>query len=90
MKPAALSEICEIHGGIDAPMPRDEIDALLPEASLRKRLARIECTRDCKGIKAEATIEVAGAFREGWIIKLSEQRDQFYPVRLDFETLLPK
>jgi phosphoglycerate dehydrogenase-like enzyme len=63
---AALSEICEIHGGIDAPMPRDEIDALLPEASFYvSALPELNAQEIEKASKLKATIEVAGAFREG-------------------------
>jgi phosphoglycerate dehydrogenase-like enzyme len=63
---AALTEICEIHGGIDAPMPRDEIDALLPEASFYvSALPELNAQEIEKASKLKATIEVAGAFREG-------------------------
>ena len=30
---AALEQLVEIEGGTDAPMPRDQIEALLPRAS---------------------------------------------------------
>lgn len=62
----SLCDLCEVHGGIDAPMPREEIDALLPEAhfyvAAQPHLSA-EDVRRAKNLKA--TIEVSGAFRSG-------------------------
>ena len=84
---AALSEICEIHGGIDAPMRRDEIDALLPKASFYvSALPELDAQEIEKASKLKATIEVAGAFREGLdYASCLNNGSKFYPVRLDFE-----
>lgn len=63
---AALSALCEITGGRDAPMPRSEITAHLPEATFyvasRPELSAAEIAT---APKLKATIEVAGAFRDG-------------------------
>ncbi|MEL7114530.1 MAG: NAD(P)-dependent oxidoreductase [Pseudomonadota bacterium] len=63
---AALGALCDIRGGADAPMPRSEIEALLPEASFYVS-TRPEMTADdlARAPKLKATIEVAGAFRDG-------------------------
>ncbi|MEM6634522.1 MAG: NAD(P)-dependent oxidoreductase [Pseudomonadota bacterium] len=57
---------CEIHGGRNAPMPRDEISEVLPEAAFyvasRPQLTAEELA-GAQGLKA--TIEVSGAFRDG-------------------------
>lgn len=62
----ALQDLCEVHGGRDMPMPRQQITELLPVASFyvasRPTLTGEEI-RLAKNLKA--TIEVSGAFREG-------------------------
>lgn len=63
---SALSEICEVHGGVDAPMGRDEIERLLPEASFYvSALPKLSSKEIQIAKKLKATIEVAGAFNEG-------------------------
>lgn len=63
---AALSEICDIHGGVDAPMDRNDIDQLLPEASFYvSSLPKLSAQDITRAKNLKATIEVAGAFREG-------------------------
>lgn len=63
---AKLAEVCEIHGGIDEPLPRNEIMAILPEASFYvSSLPKLNAQDILKATKLKATIEVAGAFREG-------------------------
>jgi len=63
---AALTALCDVKGGGDAPMPRSEIEALLPDASFyvasRPELDVADLDRAPNLL---ATIEVAGAFREG-------------------------
>ncbi len=63
---AALAELCDLRGGMNAPMPRSEISAHLPEAqfyiSSRPTLDEAEVAT-AQNLKA--TIEVAGAFRDG-------------------------
>ncbi len=62
----ALGTLCEIHGGRDAPMPRDEIQALLPEAAFYVASRPELSAEDIAGApKLRASIEVAGAFRDG-------------------------
>ncbi|MEO1275040.1 MAG: NAD(P)-dependent oxidoreductase [Pseudomonadota bacterium] len=63
---AALAALCEVHGGRDAPMPRAEIEALLPEAVVYVA-SRPELSAENLGRAPHlaATIEVAGAFRDG-------------------------
>lgn len=62
----ALRAICDVHGGQDAPMDRAEIDALLPEAAFyvasRPTLSASDLAR---APNLKATVEVAGAFRDG-------------------------
>ena len=63
---AALSEICDIHGGVDAPMDRNDIDRLLPDASFYvSSLPKLSAQDITRAKNLKATIEVAGAFREG-------------------------
>jgi len=63
---AALSELVDIHGGVDQPMPRSDIMAHLPDAafyvSARPELS-VQDIAQAPNLKA--TIEVAGAFRDG-------------------------
>ncbi len=62
----ALGDLCDIRGGADAPMPRAEIETLLPEARFyvasKPELSAAELAA---APNLQATIEVAGAFREG-------------------------
>ncbi len=62
----ALSDLCDIIGGLDEPMPRDQILAHLPDASFyvasKPELTAAEITA---APQLRATIEVAGAFRDG-------------------------
>lgn len=62
----ALSDLCEIIGGHDEPMPRGQILAHLPDASFYVA-SKPELTADEIGTapRLKATIEVAGAFRDG-------------------------
>ena len=63
---AALEAMCDIEGGGDAPMPRDRIEALLPKASFYAASKPELSTADiARAPNLKATIEVAGAFREG-------------------------
>lgn len=63
---AALSELCDIRGGLDAPMPRDELLALLPEACVYiASKPELSAGELASAPKLRATIEVAGAFRDG-------------------------
>ncbi|MEM9435719.1 MAG: NAD(P)-dependent oxidoreductase [Pseudomonadota bacterium] len=63
---AALGELCRIEGGVDAPMPRARIDALLPEAAFYIATRPELSAADVAGAgQLRATIEVAGAFRDG-------------------------
>ncbi|MEM9341639.1 MAG: NAD(P)-dependent oxidoreductase [Pseudomonadota bacterium] len=63
---AALAALCDIHDGADSPMPRAQIDALLPDAEFyiasKPELSETDLAR---APKLRATIEVAGAFRDG-------------------------
>ncbi|MEL6690903.1 MAG: NAD(P)-dependent oxidoreductase [Pseudomonadota bacterium] len=63
---AALEALCEIEGGADAPMERSRISSLLPRVSFyissRPELNAAELQN---APNLRATIEVAGAFREG-------------------------
>jgi len=63
---ATLCQICEVYGGRDTPMDRSDILDLLPNASIYvsslPELNRDEIGR-AKALRA--TIEVAGAFRDG-------------------------
>lgn len=63
---AALCDLCDVRGGQNWPMPRDTISALLPDAAFYVS-ARPELTASEVEIAANlrATIEVAGAFRDG-------------------------
>lgn len=63
---AALEQLVEIKGGNDLPMPRDEIEALLPRATFyvaAKPELSAHALANAPNLKA--TIEVAGAFRDG-------------------------
>lgn len=63
---AALNDICDIRGGVDAPMPRSEIATLLPEAAFYIASHPQLSADEVRGAQnLEATIEVAGAFRDG-------------------------
>ncbi|MEM1237832.1 MAG: NAD(P)-dependent oxidoreductase [Pseudomonadota bacterium] len=63
---AALEELCEIEGGQDRPMARDRIEALLPEAAFYAASQPVLSAADLeRAPKLKATIEVAGAFRDG-------------------------
>ena len=61
-----LSGLCDIHGGRNEPMPREEIAELLPEAAFYVA-ALPELTREdvASAPRRKATVEVAGAFRGG-------------------------
>ncbi|KAJ54957.1 2-hydroxyacid dehydrogenase [Actibacterium mucosum KCTC 23349] len=62
----ALAGLCDIRGGADAPMSRKDIEALLPDARFyvaSKPELSAEDLRRAPNLRA--TIEVAGAFREG-------------------------
>lgn len=63
---AALCDLVDIHGGVDAPMPRSDIMARLPEAAFYVA-ARPELSAQdiAQAPNLMATIEVAGAFRDG-------------------------
>lgn len=62
----ALEQLCEVVGGRDAPMPREEVLSLLPKAQFyvasRPELNAAELA---SAPNLKATIEVAGAFRDG-------------------------
>ena len=63
---AALSDLCEIAGGQDAPMPRSEIVELLPEAAFYvASKPELSAQELAAAHNLRATIEVAGAFRDG-------------------------
>ncbi|MEM0950477.1 MAG: NAD(P)-dependent oxidoreductase [Pseudomonadota bacterium] len=61
-----LCGLCDIHGGRNEPMPREEIAELLPEAAFYVA-ALPELTREevARATQLKATVEVAGAFRGG-------------------------
>lgn len=63
---AALSAMCDIRGGVDAPMPRAEIEAALPEAAFYVA-AHPEISADAlaQAPNLRAVIEVSGAFQAG-------------------------
>ena len=61
-----LSGLCDIHGGRNAPMPREEISELLPEAAFYvAALPELTGEEVANAPHLKATIEVAGAFRDG-------------------------
>jgi len=63
---AALADLCEVHGGQDAPMPRADILALLPRAQVYVAAKPELSAAELAAAPAlRATIEVSGAFREG-------------------------
>ncbi|MEM8555800.1 MAG: NAD(P)-dependent oxidoreductase [Pseudomonadota bacterium] len=61
-----LSALCDVHDGQNWPMPRDRIEALLPDARFYVA-ARPELDADdlAAAPNLQATIEVSGAFRDG-------------------------
>jgi phosphoglycerate dehydrogenase-like enzyme len=62
----ALTELCEVHGGVDAPMPRAQIQELLPEARFYVAAHPQLTAQELAGApKLKATVEVSGAFRDG-------------------------
>ena len=63
---ATLSELVDIHGGVDEAMPRSEIMERLPDAAFYVA-ARPELSAQdiAQAPNLKATIEVAGAFRDG-------------------------
>lgn len=62
----ALSDLCEIIGGIDQPMPRDQILAYLPDAAFYvASKPELTAAEIASAPQLKATIEVAGAFRDG-------------------------
>ena len=62
----ALNAVCDVRGGHDAPMARSEIEALLPEATFYVASKPELSARDIAcAPKLRASIEVAGAFRDG-------------------------
>ena len=63
---AELASICDIRGGMDAPMPRQQIKDLLPKAAFYiGSRPELNASDLAHAPKLRATIEVAGAFREG-------------------------
>ncbi len=62
----ALSDLCEIIGGVDEPMPRDQILANLPDAAFYvASKPELTAAEIASAPQLKATIEVAGAFRDG-------------------------
>lgn len=61
-----LCDLCDVHGGRDTPMAREEITGLLPKASFYVA-SRPELSADevANAPKLKATIEVSGAYRDG-------------------------
>jgi len=61
-----LCRLCDVHGGRDQPMPREEIASLLPNATFYVA-SRPEMTASevAQAPNLKATIEVSGAFRDG-------------------------
>lgn len=63
---AALGELCDIVGGQDAPMLRADVLAHLPDAAFYvASKPELTATEIAASPKLKATIEVAGAFRDG-------------------------
>ncbi len=62
----ALCELCDIIGGFDEPMPRDQILANLPDAAFYvASKPELTAAEIAASPHLKATIEVAGAFRDG-------------------------
>ncbi|MEL6642682.1 MAG: NAD(P)-dependent oxidoreductase [Pseudomonadota bacterium] len=62
----ALHAICDVHGGVDAPMPRAQITELLPEAAFYVAShPTLTAAEIASAPNLKATIEVSGAFRDG-------------------------
>ena len=62
----ALAALCEIIGGRDEPMPRPQILAHLPDASFYvASKPELTAAEIAQATHLKATIEVAGAFRDG-------------------------
>lgn len=62
----ALSDLCEIIGGVDEPMPRDQILANLSDAAFYvASKPELTAAEIASAPQLKATIEVAGAFRDG-------------------------
>ena len=62
----ALTELCDVVGGRDAPMDRAEIITHLPEAAFYiASRPELNVSEVAQAPNLKATIEVAGAFREG-------------------------
>ena len=62
----ALSELCEIIGGRNAPMPREEVLAHLPDTAFYvASKPELTAAEIAAAPQLKATIEVAGAFRDG-------------------------
>lgn len=63
---AALAQLCEVEVGGDAPMPRTRVEALLPDATFYAATQPTLSREDVAiAPNLKATIEVAGAFRDG-------------------------
>ncbi len=63
---SALFDQCEIIGGLDKPMPRDQILAHLPDAAFYvASKPELTAAEIAAAPHLKATIEVAGAFRDG-------------------------
>ncbi len=62
----ALSDLCDIHGGRDAPMERSEIADLLPHAAFYVAARPVlNAPEVALARNLRATVEVSGAFRDG-------------------------
>lgn len=63
---AALTTLCEVHGGADAPMARDDVLSLLPRAAFYVASRPSLTAAEIAGAPhLKATIEVSGAFHDG-------------------------
>lgn len=73
---SALCGLCDVHGGRDTPMDRAEILDLLPKAAFYVS-SRPELSADelAEAPNLRATIEVAGAFRDGLDYEACFERD---------------
>lgn len=72
----ALSELCDVIGGHDTPMPRSEILEHLPDAAFYvASKPALTAPEIAAAPKLKATIEVAGAFRDGLDYEACFQND---------------
>ena len=63
---AALTTLCEVHGGAAAPMARDDVLSLLPRAAFYGASRPSLTAAEIAGAPhLKATIEVSGAFHDG-------------------------